>query len=134
MTLRRPLQAMPGGGSSSTGLLMPLVGSGGLDARQFISMGAMCRESQSLDDFDACWDPSGVDPGRLDPVFLQFANGREAQKAAFKGEFFPSSMMSVDVGQVFVDFFQQDRFTGKPKGIISIPLSANLLLSRKVQP
>ena len=86
------------------------------------------------DDFDACWDPSGVDPGRLDPVFLQFANGREAQRAAFRGEFFPSSMMSVDVGQVFVDFFQQDRFTGNPKGIISIPLSANLLLSRKVQP
>lgn len=85
-------------------------------------------------DFDACWDPSGVDPSRLDPVFLQFANGREAQKAAFKGEFFPSSMMCVDVGQAFVEFFQQDRFTGKQKGIISISLSADPLLSRKVQP
>ncbi len=85
-------------------------------------------------DFDACWDPSGVDPNRLDSVFLQFANGREAQKAAFKGEFFPSSMMCVDVGQAFVEFFQQDRFTGKQKGIISIPLSADPLLSRKVQP
>ena len=84
-------------------------------------------------DFDACWDPSGVDSSRLDPVFLQFANGRAAQKAAFKGEFFPSSMMCVDVGQAFVDFFQQDRFTGKQKGIISISLSADPLLSRKVQ-
>ncbi|WP_244466984.1 DUF6932 family protein [Devosia geojensis] len=85
-------------------------------------------------DFDACWDPTGVDPAKLDPVFLEFANGRAAQKAAFKGEFFPSSMMCVDVGQAFVDFFQLDRFTGKQKGIISIPLSADPLLSGKVQP
>jgi hypothetical protein len=85
-------------------------------------------------DFDACWDPTGVIPANLDPVFLQFANGRAAQKAAFKGEFFPSSMMCVDVGKAFVDFFQLDRFTGNKKGIISIPLSADPLLSGKVQP
>ena len=40
-------------------------------------------------DFDACWDPNGVDRTKLDPVFRQFSNGRSAQKAAFKGEFFP---------------------------------------------
>jgi hypothetical protein len=85
-------------------------------------------------DFDACWDPAGVDPAKLDPVFLEFANGRAAQKAAFRGEFFPSSMMCVDVGQSFVDFFQLDRFTGKHKGIISIPLLADPLLTGKVQP
>ncbi|MEX0760639.1 MAG: hypothetical protein WD100_13745, partial [Tistlia sp.] len=80
-------------------------------------------------DFDACWDPTGVDPAKLDPVFREFANGRAAQKAAFKGEFFPSSMMCVDVGWAFVDFFQLDRFTGKQKGIISISLLADPLLS-----
>jgi uncharacterized protein DUF6932 len=85
-------------------------------------------------DFDACWDPIGVDQAKLDPLFLEFANGRAAQKAAFKGEFFPSSMMCVDVGQAFVDFFRLDRFTGKQKGIITIPLSADPLLSRRVQP
>lgn len=85
-------------------------------------------------DFDACWNPSGVDPAKLDPVFLQFGNGRAAQKAAFKGEFFPSSMMCADVGQAFVDFFQLDRFTGKQKGIVSISLSADPLLSGKEQP
>lgn len=84
-------------------------------------------------DFDACWDPTGVDPTKLDPVFLQFANGRAAQKAAFKGEFFPSSMMCMDVGRAFVDFFQMDRFTGKQKGIISVSLSGDPLLSGKVQ-
>ncbi len=85
-------------------------------------------------DFDACWDPAGVEPAKLDPVFLEFANGRAGQKAAFKGEFFPSSMICTDVGQAFVDFFQVDRFTGKQKGIISIPLSADPLLTGKVQP
>lgn len=85
-------------------------------------------------DFDACWEPAGVDPTKLDPLFLDFANGRAAQKAAFKGEFFPSSMMCVDVGRAFVDFLQLDRFTGKQKGIISISLSADPLLAAKVQP
>ena len=85
-------------------------------------------------DFDACWDPNGVDHTKLDPVFRQFANGRAAQKVAFKGEFFPSSMNCANVGQTFVEFFQQDRFTGKQKGIISISLFSDPLLSRKVQP
>jgi hypothetical protein len=74
-----------------------------------------------------------VDPAKLDPVLLEFANSRAAQKAAFKGEFFLSSMMCADVGRAFVDF-QLDCFTGKQKGIISIPLSADPLLSGKVHP
>lgn len=85
-------------------------------------------------DFDACWDPNGVDPAKLDGVFLRFENGRAAQKAAFKGEFFPSSMLCSDVGATFVEFFQQDRFTGQQKGIIAISLTADPLLSGKVQP
>ena len=85
-------------------------------------------------DFDACWDPQGVDPTKLDLVFLEFSNGRAAQKAAFKGEFFPSSMLCADVGRTFVEFFQMDRFSGKQKGIIAISLPADPLLSGKVQP
>ena len=75
-----------------------------------------------------------MDRSKLDPVFLEFGNGRAAQKAVFKGEFFPSSMISPDVGQAFVEFFQLDRFTGSKKGIISISLSADPVLLRKVQP
>ena len=84
------------------------------------------------EDFDACWDPIGVNHGKLHPVFFEFRNGRAAQKAAFKGEFFPSSMMCVDVSQAFVEFFQIDRFTGRKKGIIAISLSADPVLLRKV--
>lgn len=85
-------------------------------------------------DFDVCWDPTGVDRAKLDSVFLDFRNGRAAQKAAFKGEFFPSAMTCADVGRTFLDFFQLDRFTGKQKGIVSISLSADPVLLRKVQP
>jgi hypothetical protein len=85
-------------------------------------------------DFDACWDPSGVDQAKLDSIFLDFRNGRATQKAAFKGEFFPSSMMCTDVGREFLDFFQLERFTGQQKGIVSISLLADPLLLRKVQP
>jgi hypothetical protein len=85
-------------------------------------------------DFDACWDPIGVDRSKLDPVFLDFKDSRAAQKAALKGEFFPSSMMCTDISQTFLEFFQLDRFTGKRKGIISISLSVDPVLLRKVQP
>lgn len=85
-------------------------------------------------DFDVCWDPTGVDPAMLDRVFLDFSHDRAAQKAAFKGEFFPSAMMCADVGQTFLNFFQLERFTGKPKGIVSISLLADPFLLQKVQP
>jgi hypothetical protein len=85
-------------------------------------------------DFDACWDPTGVDDKKLDPVFRNFKHGRAAQKAAFGGEFFPSSMTCADVGQAFVDLFQMDRFTGQRKGILSISLLADPVLTGKAQP
>jgi hypothetical protein len=83
-------------------------------------------------DYDACWDPSGVDPGKLDPIFLAFGNGRAAQKAALKGEFFPSSMLCTNVGQTFIEFLQRDRFTGFRKGIVSISLVADPALLQRV--
>lgn len=96
--------------------------------------GSLVTDKPKPGDFDACWDPQGVDPAKLDIVFLDFSNSRATQKAAFKGEFFPSSMLCADVGQTFVDFFQLDRFTGKRKGIIAISLSVDPLLTSKVQP
>ncbi len=74
-------------------------------------------------DFDACWDPTGVNPAFLDPVLLTFADSRAAQKAKYYGELFPSTIPADHVGTVFVDFFQVDRFTGTPKGIVAINLT-----------
>jgi hypothetical protein len=85
-------------------------------------------------DYDACWEPQGVDFGKLDPVFKDFNNGRASQKAKFKGEFFPSTMVAADIGRVFVEFFQVDRFTGKPKGILSISIDIDDAVMRRIEP
>lgn len=79
-------------------------------------------------DFDACWDPAGVDLAQLDPVLLTFDNQRAAQKAKFKGEFFPSSVPADQVGTTFIEFFQVDRFTGAPKGLLLIDLTVDSML------
>lgn len=82
-------------------------------------------------DFDGCWDPTGINVSQLNPLFLEFDKGRKSQKAEFGGEFFP---VTKGKGQSFVDFFQQDRFTGMQKGIISVLLQSDPLLVRGIQP
>ena len=72
-------------------------------------------------DFDACWDPIGVDPKKLDPCLLDFSNQRRAQKQKFGGEFFPGTFLA-DGNRFFADFFQIDKHTGNPKGIVRIRL------------
>lgn len=73
-------------------------------------------------DFDACWDPVGVDAAKLDPVFLDFSDGRKEQKRRFAGELFPSTARA-DGTHFFRDFFQIDKYTGNAKGIIRVHLS-----------
>ena len=85
-------------------------------------------------DFDACWDPNGVDFTMLDPVFDDFDNGRANQKARFGGEFFPTTLIEGRSGAVFEEFFQIDRFTGKKKGILEISLQAAHLAGRRTMP
>jgi hypothetical protein len=74
-------------------------------------------------DFDTCWDPNGVDPHKLDPIFLDFSNNRHNQKLAFMGEFFPSTASADKAGRVFIDFFQIEKYTGSKKGIVEIDLA-----------
>lgn len=71
-------------------------------------------------DFDAVWDPDGVDTERLDPIFFDLADGRRAQKERFFGELFPEWTESGS-GLRFSEFFQRDRVHGH-KGIVVIEL------------
>jgi hypothetical protein len=75
-------------------------------------------------DFDACWEERGVDPDLLDPVLLDFNDGRAAQKAKYGGELFPAEVAAEPGGTRFIDYFQRDRATGEPKGIAAIDLGA----------
>lgn len=73
-------------------------------------------------DFDACWEASGVDPAVLDPTLLDFSDARAAQKAKFHGELFPAATAADPDGTRFLDYFQHDKDTGRPKGMVVLDL------------
>ena len=73
-------------------------------------------------DFDACWDIEGVNPDQLDPVLLTFDDRRAAQKAKYLGELFPAQLTEGGSGGSFLAFFQVDKETGNPKGIVALDL------------
>ncbi len=78
-------------------------------------------------DYDVCWDIAGVDDSLLDPVFLDFANLRAAQKAKYLGEFFPAGWYESASSKTWLDFLQLDKVTGNAKGIIMIDLGREKL-------
>lgn len=74
-------------------------------------------------DYDACWDPSGVDLRLLDPMFHRdLALGTRRHKMIYMGEFYPAPIIEGGSGMTFLDFFQTDKNTGNRKGIIVIDL------------
>ena len=79
-------------------------------------------------DFDACWDEVNVDASLLAPVLMDFSRGRAAQKAVFGGEFFPACLSADSSGRAFLDFFQQDKWTGKAKGIVRVHVTPNAIV------
>ena len=73
------------------------------------------------DDFDGCWALDNVDLSKLDPVLRTIANKREAQKRKYLGEMFPASWVGAP-GMTFLQFFQIEKFSGAPKGILRLSL------------
>ncbi|MBL8230234.1 MAG: hypothetical protein JNL98_17220 [Bryobacterales bacterium] len=73
-------------------------------------------------DFDACWDIQNVDEDAVAPVFWDFTQDRAAQNRRFLGEFFPAQLPEGATGRAFVEFFQVNKLTGGPKGIVAIRL------------
>jgi len=80
--------------------------------------GSFVTAKEEPADFDAVWDPNGVDLDRLDTVFFDFSDGRRAQKLRFGGELLPNVVESAS-GLVFAEFFQNERDTSR-KGIVVI--------------
>jgi len=73
-------------------------------------------------DFDACWDHRGMDFKRLDPVLLTFDNKRAAQKQKYFGEVFWAFGPGAPDGINFLELFQNDKDSGRPKGILRVSL------------
>ena len=84
--------------------------------------GSFVTSKELPNDYDCCWEEAGVDPVALDPALLTFDPGRATQKAKYMGELFPASIIAEKNGLSFLEFFQTDRETGRPKGIVVIDL------------
>lgn len=84
--------------------------------------GSFSTDKDMPGDFDVCYEPAGVDPRVLDPVFFDFTNQRAGQKGRFGGEFFPASVHAQPRPPLtYRRFFQQRR--GKSVGIIRLDLT-----------
>jgi hypothetical protein len=90
-------------------------------SRLFID-GSFVTDKMFPSDYDGCWDIDGVNPNLLHPFLLNFDNGRELQKAYFKGELFPSEFKVAASNNTFLDFFQTDKNTGVVKGIVGLKI------------
>jgi hypothetical protein len=87
--------------------------------------GSFVAATETPNDFDACWEMAGVDFDlleQLEPVLLDWSNRRTAQKAKFGGELFIAESAADVWGTAYLEFFQHDRTTGEPKGIVAIDL------------
>jgi len=74
-------------------------------------------------DFDLCWSIDGVIPEKLNPILLDFSpEGRVLMKQKYKGDLFPAETPEGLSGKRFLEFFQIDKRTDKPKGIISLEI------------
>ena len=60
-------------------------------------------------------ETEGVDPGPLDPVLLDFRDGRAAMKAKYFGDLFPASAVA-EPGVLFRCFFQNESRRGTERG------------------
>jgi len=87
--------------------------------------GSFVTDKKVPSDYDMCWSSVGnngqyVDATLLDPVLLDFSNGRAAMKAKYGGDIFIAEYLEGKSNKLFLDFFQVDKQTGDPKGIVLI--------------
>ncbi|TDX04022.1 hypothetical protein EV647_2279 [Kribbella sp. VKM Ac-2566] len=81
--------------------------------------GSFVTDKEQPGDYDACWDPVGVDDKLLDPVLIDYSRaGRAAIKAKYLGDVLIAGVEGRS-GLPFVEFFQRTR-DGGTKGIVLI--------------
>lgn len=83
--------------------------------------GSFVTDKPHPGDFDGCWETTGVDKSLIDPVLLRFERRREAQKLKFGGEMFFAEAIGAP-GFTFLQLFQREKFSGRPKGILRVRL------------
>jgi len=90
--------------------------------RAILVDGSFVTAKENPGDWDAAYDPVGVDRGLLDPILIQHHDRRKAMRAKYLGDLFPwTAVASSPSGPIFRQFFQKDR-DGVPKGVVEIQL------------
>lgn len=84
--------------------------------------GSFVTSKVSPGDYDLCWSMTGVDVNVLDPVLLTFDDKRRAMNAKYMGDLFPAEVPEGRSGRTFLQFFQIDKLSGDPKGVLMIDL------------
>lgn len=76
-------------------------------------------------DFDACWDAADVDPEKMHRALVAYASDRLDQKIRYQGELFPAGGLADAYGTTFLELFQIDKHTLRPKGIVAVRLGGS---------
>ncbi len=73
-------------------------------------------------DYDACWDATGVDTEKINPILLDFSdNGLACSRKEFGGDIRPDLATLTESIMPYLTFFQTDK-RGHRKGIVKIRL------------
>ena len=106
------------------GLYRALQNLKGAGCRAAIIDGSFVTAKDQPGDFDAAFDPNGVNGQLVDPVLLRHADGRKSMKAKYFGDVFPWGASACQATTIiYLDFFQQDR-EGRAKGVVLLNVRA----------
>jgi hypothetical protein len=89
--------------------------------------GSFITKKQLPNDVDVCWERIPGDDFlrfvKLNfPIFFKFHHPRKEQQDTYCADVFPADFIELSSGKLFLDYFQIDRNTGLPKGIIKIEI------------
>ena len=110
-------------GSLIEGLAVALKDLSAAGCRRVYINGSFVTAKEVPGDYDLCWSIDGVIPEKLNQALLDFSpKGRVLMKEKYKGDLFPAEIPEGTSGKLFLDFFQTDKITGEPKGIIALDI------------
>ena len=94
--------------------------------RRIFIDGSFVTTKTDPNDIDGCWEwTADVHLDLLDPVFLDFTQGRRAMREQYGVDFFLATWVEAGSGLTFLDFFQRNR-ADDPKGIVQLDLEETL--------
>lgn len=100
------------------GLQTGLQGLRSAGCRRALIDGSFISAKDLPGDYDVAYDPRGMNPFRLDPVFFDFSRKRAAMKIKFGGEYFPEHFLAAP-GITYREWFSKDK-NGVAKGLVQI--------------